>query len=490
MAANFNFVIDSSFKPFTFEDRLKPLALYKQAYDEVENAYLDLSDKSDKFKYLSNTLPEGSKARQIYENYAEQLKLQAEDLARNGLTMGNRRALMGLRRRYQGEIGRLEEADALRKSQIESQMKALAENPTMIFSRRADMTSLDDYLDNPTLSYEQYNGALLTKQVGDAAKMIAKELRDGIKTGRLDGFTKTWAEQYGISADEVFKAINDPTNPSSSKVLNTLVDGVVASSKIPTWGNREAVATAYDYARQGLWNAIGETKIHAFEDFGSRENYKATLDIAKERQKAIDKQTDAAAVKWPAINPKNIYSRKEKPIDGYDATRSTEFEYPMTSTQRKDMKDLILAANRGRELEEVDFDDKSSRFVPTGDTLSLDKLNNDKYSIVFTRISPYGNSIFIRDDKGEVKRYRLPNDLNPTAELNRDNALRNAAILQQAISSRMYTDNNGNTHEMSQSESEKAIARYRMELSNAYTFHSQLMLSNKTADQEFNPYPY
>ena len=116
--SNFSYVIDSTFSPFSMQEMLVPFTAYKDAFEKTEEAYNDLSEKSDKFKYLSETLPEGSKARQLYEGYANELSTQAEDLAHNGLTMGNRRALTSLKRRYQGEIGRLVKADEVMAEEI------------------------------------------------------------------------------------------------------------------------------------------------------------------------------------------------------------------------------------------------------------------------------------------------------------------------------------------------------------------------------------
>lgn len=268
--SNFSFVIDSSFQPFTLQEMLVPFAAYKEAFERSEEDYMKLTNEADKFKYLSETLPEDSKARQLYEGYANGLRAQAEDLAHNGLTMGNRRALTDYKRRYQGEIGRIADAQERKRAQWDEQRKMLLQNPTMMYSRRADLTSLDDYLDNPDLSYESYNGALLSQQVSTAASAIAKSLRDYGHGKPLDKFTSTWLQQHGFTAAEVAAAINDPTNPNSSKILNGIVEQAVQSSGIPRWADKATMDQAYAYARQGLWSAVGETKVDKFENYGAR----------------------------------------------------------------------------------------------------------------------------------------------------------------------------------------------------------------------------
>ena len=49
--ANYNFVIDSSFKPFSFDEMLKPWAIYSNAYEKVEDSYNEYMKKADTFKY-------------------------------------------------------------------------------------------------------------------------------------------------------------------------------------------------------------------------------------------------------------------------------------------------------------------------------------------------------------------------------------------------------------------------------------------------------
>jgi hypothetical protein len=64
---NYSFVIDSSFQPFTMQEMLTPFLMYKEAFEKSEEAYNDLTNKADKFKYLADNLDPNSKAAQIYK---------------------------------------------------------------------------------------------------------------------------------------------------------------------------------------------------------------------------------------------------------------------------------------------------------------------------------------------------------------------------------------------------------------------------------------
>lgn len=141
---NYSFTINSSFKPFSMQEMLVPLTMYKDAYDKSEEAYAELSDKTNPFKYLQD-LPEDSKARQIYEGYTDNLSSAAEDLARNGLTLSNRRTLTNLKRRYSGEIGRLVKADEEMQKETELRRQMSLKDPTLLFAE--DNLDIDQFLD-------------------------------------------------------------------------------------------------------------------------------------------------------------------------------------------------------------------------------------------------------------------------------------------------------------------------------------------------------
>jgi hypothetical protein len=263
--ANFSLVANNRFQNRSFDDLLRPLAMYTEEYNTLENAIGELDSKASVWEGMADEERDPVAYAQ-YKRYADDLRNQATQLSRTGLNPNSRRDLLNLKRRYASEIVPIEQAYTNRKVQADEQRKAMLQNPTLLLSRRADMTSLDRYLDNPQLGYEQYNGALLTKQVGDAASAIAKELRDYGKGKPLDGFTKTWLQQHGYTAGEVAQAINNPDSPRSSAILNTLVNNVMADSGVPQWADRATLNQAYSYARQGLWQAVGQTNVQVYTD--------------------------------------------------------------------------------------------------------------------------------------------------------------------------------------------------------------------------------
>ena len=198
--SNFSYVIDSTFQPFSMQEMLVPFTAYKDSFEKTEEAYNDLSDKSDKFKYLSETLPEGSKARDIYEGYANNLKAQAEDLAHNGLTMGNNRALTSLKRRYQGEIGRLVKADEAMAEEKKLRQAMGAQDSSRLYA--TDNLNIDDFLDGKSPNLYSISGKEAYSRGAAAGKAFSSRVVNvGEGNITLGGYYRDLVAKYGYSPE-------------------------------------------------------------------------------------------------------------------------------------------------------------------------------------------------------------------------------------------------------------------------------------------------
>lgn len=199
-----------------------------------------------------------------------------------------------------------------------------------------------------------------------------------------------------------------------------------------------------------------------------------------------DQQRDTAGAYWGKYADDSPAARTAI----YDATKVTEYDYSITGTQQGDMKDAIMTASRGLSLKEVDYDSKSKQFKDTGEEITMEDLKKDEYKVTATRFSPYGTTVMIQDDKGDVRRFRMPAGINTTNEQNRDRAMAAASQWQQVVNTGRYTDASGNVHQATPGEITYAQQQYAQAVQQAYLFHSQLGVQNKTAEQEFNPYGY
>ena len=598
--ANYSLVIGSQFKPFSYSEMLQPVLMATQAHQELENQYGELATKASVWEEMANEQTDPY-AYKMYKTYANDLEEQAGQLAREGLNAASRRDMLNMRARYSKEITPIEQAYTARQKQAEEQQRALLQDPTLMLSRRAATTSLDDYIRNPQLAYESYSGKLITAQAASAASALAKEMQEKPRKWRSilgNSYYETMM-QKGFSSQAVLQAIQD--NPNAAPQLTRIVEDAINSSGVRNWGDQATIARVIDYAKQGLWSAVGETQYQTLD------NWRAKLAEQEAMQKRAEQRKAAAAqqarLNSLAINPLNIYSSRElskdeqtykdnvkkyskyfytdaqgrvrlteaglneyrrnatprvttsgsgggtarlmntetqmaqanrpftptpfkKFLDSiggsmrmeegagwnsarignlwnnyvnntpaarttrYDATRVTEYDYPIASAQQGDMKDAIMTAGRGLSLKEVDYDSKSKKFKDTGEEITMEDLKSDKYKVTATRFSPYGTTVMIQDDKGNVRRFRMPAGINTTNEQNRDRAMAAANQWQQVVNTGQYTDARGNVHQATPDEITYAQQQYAQAIQQAYLFHSQLGVQNKTKEQEFNPYGY
>ena len=298
---------NAKFRPFEYSEMLAPVLMATQAHQAVEEAYGELDSQANAIGSLANeTNDPVTYAR--YKSYEASLRNQADILAKNGLTPGSRKSLLDLKGRYAKEITPIQNAITRRRELADEQRKALLQNPTLMFQRDMNSvsydSSLDRFLENSDYDYgQQYSGALLTQQVSQAAGNLAKELTNYGNGKRLDAYTKTFLQQHGFTREQVLDAITNPDRVKSQPVLNAIVEQVVGSSGMANWADDPTMTKAYNYARQGLWGAIGQTNISSYADYGARA---ALIDYY--RRKAAGEQQ----LKGLAINPTPMYSRRDR----------------------------------------------------------------------------------------------------------------------------------------------------------------------------------
>ena len=274
---NYSFVIDSSFQPFTLQEMLVPFTAYKDVYEKSEEDYMKLTSEADKFKYLSETLPEDSKARQIYEGYANGLRAQAADLAQSGLTMGNRMALTDYKRRYQGEIGRLVEADTAMKAEKELRRKTLAQDPSMLYA--LENFNIDQFLDSNTPNLYGVSGNTLYAKGAAAGKADSSRVFSAGDAGStLGGYYRDYVQKMGYNAETIAKFRQDM---STIPALQQRVDDILAAEGVI--GN--LTGESLNRARQQVINGIIDGAVYS-----ETHNPQRDLGVMSATEKAADER--------------------------------------------------------------------------------------------------------------------------------------------------------------------------------------------------------
>lgn len=168
-----NLSITSQFRPFTYDEMVKPLVQYKEVYDKVEQDYSDLVAQTEMWKDIA-TQENSPEAYAMYNRYSNDLSAIVDDFSR-GMNMNNRRALLGMKRRYAQDITPIAQADAAMK---EANALRVSAGPDAIFEV-GSYNSLDDFLHGKTANNNYQSRDALTKKTAAITEAaMAEALQD------------------------------------------------------------------------------------------------------------------------------------------------------------------------------------------------------------------------------------------------------------------------------------------------------------------------
>ena len=403
MPANY-IVINSKFKPFSYAEMLQPVQMATLAHQEVENEYADLATKANVWDGMANEQTDHY-AYKMYKTYSNDLEEQAGQLAREGLTPASRQNMLRMKQRYSSDIVPIEQAYKRRQELIDEQRKLLAQDNTLMFDRNASMLSLDDLIKNPQLTYQSYSGATLAKQVGTAAQNLAKEMRENPRKWRniLGNQYFETIMQHGYRPEEIVQVLQN--DPNASSVLKGIVEDAVGSSNIASWGDESTLNRAYEYARQGLWNAVGETQYQ----IQSNKAY----DYAMQDQLARNKEARARAAKEAEDKARLYYRAVPKTtVDGDKKTTQMGDDLKFIQEMMRDPS-LLNEVKKGYN---IGYPTQYGAVVGGGSYET--KPNMDRLSQLSKR---YGFDININDNNGNITTnlgelaQKLSNDIRSSA---------------------------------------------------------------------------
>ena len=337
--ASYNLILDTKFKPFSYAEMVAPVIAATQAHQAIEEEYGSLAAKASVWDRMANeqTDPE---AYRMYKTYSDDLEARAEDLMRNGLNSTSRRGMLNMRARYSKEIVPIETAYKRREELAAEQRKALAANPTLRYQRMANMMSLDDFINNPSLDYgESYSGALLTQQVSQAAANYAKVLTQEGKLEELGlPFQYKQKLQHGATPEQVLAVINEAAKdgePAAVSFLRGIKDQVLKSSGVASWADDRTMKEFEAYASQGLYSALGQAEIKNYTDQFSMND---TLNARQHARQVAQERRDNR------LNPLALRSQEQ-----IDAANKTINAYVKAGYFVKGKNGHYVMTEKGRE---------------------------------------------------------------------------------------------------------------------------------------------
>lgn len=275
--ANFAYTATKSFTPFTFEQMLKPMAMYTEEYNAIQDSLGELATKADMFSKLA-TDPE---TQAMYKKYSNDLAAQAESLAKQGLTPASRQGLINMKKRYASEITPIEQAYTKREELVKEQRKLKAANPSIMFDTDFSTVSLNDIINNPAISYSSVSGDDLYKKGKEAAIASSARVMDVVPALR-DQYWKI-RQGYGAEAANEFLL-----NQESIPELKQAIDRIVSQSGV----SKNNLSRAIDYTISGIMSGLSYDEKYQANRGYQDELEKERLQLQKDQFEWTKKQKE------------------------------------------------------------------------------------------------------------------------------------------------------------------------------------------------------
>lgn len=270
-----NLVINSQFRPFTFDEMVKPLAYYKEAYDKAEEQYSNLA--TDTESTLASLDP-NSRAYSRIQNYADELRRYTDDFS-NGMTMGNRKALLNMKRRWASDVVPIQQANQKLEKMQEYRDSLLAKDSSVKFYNNY---GVDDILNGNQIDNAYVSGRELTAKVATRFETLGKALYSNPEFSKVLGGQKFLAAiQNGMSPEELMAVIGQLPG-ANQQMVKALQDELKAAGVDRFTGTDRLELE--EAARLGAYAGLAKPT----QQFINNENFVGTaererLDMTKEQ---------------------------------------------------------------------------------------------------------------------------------------------------------------------------------------------------------------
>lgn len=193
--ANIYGVPTAKFKPFTFEEMLKPALMATEAHNQLEENYSNLAVITANLEDKLKNNPKDAELRKTYEQYRDALNNASEELYSKGLSSQSRRVFSQLKTDYASKIDPINKAYAKYQAQQDIINKLAITNPEIIVTGASD--AISDYMGEKNPELASVNLDKLMNQAMTGAKA------DAIRTRRVSKWTPTAGGKFLERAEEM-----------------------------------------------------------------------------------------------------------------------------------------------------------------------------------------------------------------------------------------------------------------------------------------------
>jgi hypothetical protein len=185
------------------------------------------------------------------------------------------------------------------------------------------MVSVDAFVNNPSFAPRMVDGNAITKETAALASQIGQAIQnDPTFTSTLQGQQFIMKIQNGLSMDDINNILMG--NGPLAEVFAPIFRNAVRKTGIEDWGNQAATEAALEYAKQGVYAALGRPTTQLVNnkqfDINSQmelERYRQALDLQTAAAKAGLNSSGGAGGNYGAVDIRG-YTNVDKGISDID----------------------------------------------------------------------------------------------------------------------------------------------------------------------------
>ena len=199
-------VIDSKFKPFNYDELVKPVQQATEAHIALEDKYSTMAEQANVWENIIDKDLDPELYDQ-YKQYADALDASAEQLAREGLTPGSRKSLMEMRKRYSKDIVPIDTAYKRKQEEIKRQQDISDKaGGKVVFSRNAVASPLSAYVKGDN-DFKQINLDAVYKENMEGAAAISSRYFNTVEGQSFKNDYYRLIETTGIAPGEAVSTL-------------------------------------------------------------------------------------------------------------------------------------------------------------------------------------------------------------------------------------------------------------------------------------------
>lgn len=412
MANNYG-VANTTFKPFSFEEMLKPALMATESHEKLEENLSNLEVIAGDLENKITNNPKDKKLKDLYNSYIRTLRDTSNLLSTKGLNAEIKKTFNNLKAQYSTNFGGVDEAYKALVAQNDYLNKLAVTNPEIIVEGAGD--SLSDFMNGKSPKLKGVNLEDITNSVAKTAKTEAlRNVRYGDWEKDAKGKLLTQVNKIGLSSEEFNKALSDYNKGNTDNPYAVIVGSLYELG----------IAEGKGLTNSKNLNRVSEAVIKGLQQgFAYSEDRKSIANPGY--GKTAKPNNTPPKIDWGALNPHDV---------GYLGSENVTSEY-LKLLQKLSSNSTYFGSEKRNPMaiyeEREKLRDEKQRFkaVPYSDSYRLtwnDKRRDATYDIVNKYAHEGLNSVLTPDEYEMLKTLGYTSDTPIDSFINYQETLDNA----------------------------------------------------------------